>query len=94
MSRLIAYVILYSMKRIKGKHLDFSQIAHAVVEAATNETPAQEEPPSNKNPAAVALGKLGGPKGGKAAAAHMTAKQRKARAKKAAEARWENKKND
>jgi hypothetical protein len=41
-----------------------------------------------KNPAAVALGKLGGKKGGKARAAKLTPEQRSAIAKKAAEARW------
>lgn len=41
-----------------------------------------------KNPAAVALGKLGGSKGGKARAAGMTQEERSVAAKKAAEARW------
>ena len=43
-----------------------------------------------KNPAAVALGRLGGLKGGKARAESLTPKQRKAIAKKAAESRWSN----
>jgi hypothetical protein len=42
----------------------------------------------DKNPAAVALGRLGGLKGGKARAAKLTAKKRSAIAKKAAQARW------
>lgn len=42
-----------------------------------------------KNPAAVALGKLGGIKGGKARAAKLSSEQRKAIAKKGAAARWE-----
>jgi len=42
-----------------------------------------------KNPAAVALGRLGGgPKGGKARMAQLTAEQRRELAKKAARARW------
>jgi len=41
-----------------------------------------------KNPAAVALGKLGGAKGGAARAKKLTAEQRSAIAKKAAAARW------
>jgi hypothetical protein len=41
-----------------------------------------------KNPAAVALGKLGGRKGGLARAASLTPRKRKAIAKKAAKARW------
>ena len=46
------------------------------------------EKPKEKNPAAVALGKLGGAKGGKARAAKLPAKKRKAIAQKAAKARW------
>ena len=42
-----------------------------------------------KNPAAVALGKLGGAKGGKARAAALSPAKRKAIAKKAAKVRWD-----
>ena len=41
-----------------------------------------------KNPAAVALGRLGGQKGGKARAAKLSPAERSAIAKKAATARW------
>lgn len=41
-----------------------------------------------KNPNAVALGRLGGKKGGKARAASLTAAQRSEIARKAADARW------
>jgi len=41
-----------------------------------------------KNPAAVALGKLGASKGGKARAKKLSAEQRKEIAKKAAQIRW------
>ena len=41
-----------------------------------------------KNPAAVALGKLGGAKGGAARAAALSPRRRSAIAKKAAKARW------
>lgn len=41
-----------------------------------------------KNPHAVALGRKGGLKGGKARAESMTSQQRKEAAKKAAQARW------
>jgi hypothetical protein len=43
---------------------------------------------TEKNPAAVALGKLGGRKGGKARAANMTPEERSEAARKAAKARW------
>jgi hypothetical protein len=45
-----------------------------------------------KNPAAVALGRLGGLKGGKARAAKLTAKQRSEIARQAVLARWRRKK--
>ncbi len=45
-------------------------------------------PMQKKNPHAVALGKMGGSKGGKARAAKLTAEERSASARKAALARW------
>jgi hypothetical protein len=44
-----------------------------------------------KNPAAVALGRLGGLKGGKARAEKLSAKKRSQIAKKAAKTRWASK---
>jgi hypothetical protein len=44
--------------------------------------------PKKKNPAAVALGRTGGRKGGPARAAKLTAKQRRESARKAVQARW------
>ncbi len=52
----------------------------------------QGKRPKKKNPAAVALGRLGGAKGGKARAAKLTPEQRAEIAKKAAKSRWNNKK--
>ncbi len=46
------------------------------------------EPPKEKNPHAVALGKLGGSKGGKKRAANLTSQQRVEIARKAAKSRW------
>jgi hypothetical protein len=48
----------------------------------------EPDPDEGKDPAAVALGRKGGLKGGKARAAKMTKKQRSESAKKAARARW------
>jgi hypothetical protein len=59
----------------------------ADVERAEGEGMAQ---PQVKNPAAVALGRLGGLKGGKARAAKLSPAKRKAIAKKAAATRWKN----
>jgi len=47
-----------------------------------------EDPNAGKNQAAVALGRLGGKKGGKARAEKLSPAKRKAIAKKAAAARW------
>jgi hypothetical protein len=47
-----------------------------------------------KNPAAVALGKLGGSKGGKARAKNMTKEERSESARKAARARWDKKRRE
>lgn len=44
--------------------------------------------PRKKNPAAVALGKMGGLKGGRARAAKLSPEERKAIAQRAAQARW------
>jgi hypothetical protein len=65
---------------------DTNAASHLVVAMATGEAPT--EPASDKNPAAVALGRLGGLKGGKARAKGMTKKERSLAAKKAAKARW------
>lgn len=46
----------------------------------------------HKNPHAVALGRKGGKKGGLARAAKLTPEQRRASARKAAEARWKKEK--
>jgi hypothetical protein len=48
----------------------------------------RKQPIKKKNPAAVALSKLGASKGGKARAAKLSAKERSAIAKLAAQARW------
>jgi hypothetical protein len=63
---------------------DFNQIAKSVIDAVTK---ASEDTPE-KNPAAVALGRLGGLKGGHARAKALTSKKRAEIAKKAAAARW------
>ena len=63
-----------------------NQTAFDIVQQATGEK--LPEPESEKNPAAVTLGRLGGLKGGKARAEKLSPAKRKAIAKKAAEARW------
>ncbi|CBE67906.1 MAG: hypothetical protein F9K13_04190 [Candidatus Methylomirabilis oxygeniifera] len=66
---------------------DINVLASSIVQAATGEKPASESIPQ-KNPAAVALGRLGGLKGGPARAKKLSAKARSRIAKKAALTRW------
>jgi len=66
---------------------DANQLAKLIVGIASGDTP-DEAAESGKNPAAVALGRLGGAKGGKARAESLSPKKRSAIAKKAAKARW------
>ena len=65
---------------------DLNQLAALITRAASGDIP--QESGTEKNPAAVALGRLGGRKGGKARAAKLTPEQRKAIAEKAARSRW------
>lgn len=72
---------------------DINQIAFQIVEESTRESSeitldsGFELPP--KNPAAVALGKLGGKKGGTARAEKLSPERRQEIAKRAAATRWE-----
>jgi hypothetical protein len=66
---------------------DPNELAKQLVDEATGEAP-PFDPDDGKDPAAVALGRKGGLKGGKARAANMTPEQRSAAARKAAAARW------
>ena len=72
-------------KRSSKKQKDINELSASIVEQTTSEL---EETSTEKNPNAVALGRLGGLKGGKARAEKLTAEQRKDIAKKAANMRW------
>lgn len=73
-----------------AKKKDTNQLAKYIVDIATGEVE-QPKRDEGKNPAAVALGRLGGLKGGKARANSLTAEQRSEIAKKAAAKRWKKK---
>ena len=79
-------------KRKPTKEHDFAVNAFRVVKEATEPEPEKTEPETKpdtgKNPNAVALGRLGGLKGGKARLVKMTAEQRIMVAQKAAGVRW------
>jgi hypothetical protein len=70
---------------------DPNQLAKFITDVATGEATLPEDKPDGKNPAAVALGKLGGLKGGKARADSLTPAQRKEIATNAAKSRWNKK---
>ena len=81
----------HSSKKPKRSR-DLNVLASEIVRAATedeSETPAKED---TRNPHAVALGRLGGVKGGKARADKLSPEKRKEIAQKAANARWKKKK--
>jgi hypothetical protein len=76
---------------------DPNQLAHQIMLEATGQAPKFNPKPAKlvdpaKNPAAVALGRLGGLKGGAARAAALSPRKRSQIAAKAAKARWGNKK--
>lgn len=66
---------------------DVNELAAQLVDEATGDAP-PFDPDAGKDPAAVALGRKGGLKGGKARAAKMTPEERSEAARRAARARW------
>jgi hypothetical protein len=76
------------MPKRPSRPRDVNQLGKLIMELSTGNAtePVKNELP--KNPAAVALGKLGGVKGGKARAASLSAKRRREIAKNAARKRW------
>lgn len=73
----------------KFRPRDPNQLGKLIADIATGDAP--NAPSDNKNPAAVALGRLGGLKGGAARASKLPSDRRKQIAKKAAKARWSKK---
>jgi hypothetical protein len=74
-------------ERSRKRPTDPNALAKQLVDEATGQAPSVD-PDEGKDPAAVALGRKGGLKGGKARAEKMTPEQRSEAAKKAAAARW------
>jgi len=75
--------------RSKKRPRDPNQLAYQVMLEATGQAPKFEPPAERaKNPNAVALGRLGGLKGGHARAAKLSRRKRSQIATKAAKARW------
>lgn len=78
-----------SMQKRSSMPRDPNLAAKLILDMATGEAAPEPTPKGpEKNPAAVALGKLGGAKGGKARAAKLTPEERSETARRAAAARW------
>jgi len=73
--------------RSRKRPRDINVLGRQLVDEATGNVPAADSA-EGKDPAAVALGRKGGLKGGKARAAKMTPEERSEAARKAARARW------
>jgi hypothetical protein len=67
---------------------DVNELAYLIGRMATGDDAHENGAGPAKNPAAGALGRLGGRKGGLARAKALSAKKRSAIAKRAARARW------
>jgi hypothetical protein len=79
--------------RSKKRPRDPNQLAYQIMLESTGQSPKydpsqESQPDPNKNPNAVALGRLGGLKGGHARAAALSQRKRSQIAAKAAKARW------
>ena len=79
------------MVKRKKKDSDFAVTAFRVVQEATDQAEEAPEKPlvtEGKNPHAVALGRMGGKKGGPARKKALSPERRRQIAKEAAAARW------
>jgi len=74
-------------ERSRKRPVDLNSLASSIVADATDEDKA--EPEDTRDPAAVALGRKGGLKGGRARADKLTAEQRSQAARRAARGRWD-----
>ena len=77
-----------SMPRHPQRPRDLNQRAFQIVQETTGQAEPRPDPDEGKDPAAVALGRKGGRKGGRALAATMTVEERSEATRKAARARW------
>jgi hypothetical protein len=75
--------------RSRKRPRDLNELAASIVQDATDEDGSTPDVDDGKDPAAVALGRRGGLKGGRARADKLTAEQRAEAARRAAAARWQ-----
>jgi len=74
-------------ERSRKRPRDVNELARQIVDEAVGDAP-RYDPDDGKDPAAVALGRKGGLKGGKARAAKLSAEERSEAARHAARSRW------
>jgi hypothetical protein len=79
-------------ERSRKRPRDLNELASEIVDEATGAAPPRPKE-HEKDPAAVELGRRGGLKGGKSRARKLTAKKRSEIARKAARARWANRRS-
>jgi hypothetical protein len=82
-------MLYYMQKRSSKKRMDLNALAANIVSQATDELSVENPPADTKNPAAVALGRLGGLKGGKIRALKLSPQRRQQIARTAAQKRWQ-----
>jgi hypothetical protein len=83
-----AVPLRYAVSMPKRSSMDQGSNMRAAAMGLHASDPTEASSDDGKDPAAVALGRKGGLKGGKARASKMTASQRSDAAKRAAQARW------
>jgi hypothetical protein len=76
------------MSKTPSRPRDMNQLAKRIVDLSVGEATEEEMVERAKNPHAVALGRLGGQRGGKARAERLTPAKRAEIARAAATSRW------
>jgi hypothetical protein len=85
----IGRAILLGMSKTRpDRPRDMNQLAKRIVDLSVGDETEEQPIEREKNPHAVALGRLGGQRGGKARAERLTAAKRSEIARAAAKSRW------
>jgi hypothetical protein len=76
------------MAKVPSRPRDMNQLAKRIVDLSVGDATEEQPIEREKNPHAVALGRLGGQRGGKVRAERLTATKRSEIARVAARSRW------